>query len=282
MIWRTLTAASLLLLAAACSTPPATPTDTETAAETEAAPPGSVLVARSGGGTAPLPLDEPTELRELQGLGATPPPTITLTTPGADAVVEPGGFTVGYEIEGYEVGEAEDLRQHVHVILDDQPYEADYSDTGSITFGSDKLTPGAHLLTVFLSRDIHLSLKNPEASSHVVFHVGEASAETSIDPAAPTLVYSRPKGEYSRSDGSARNIMLDFYLLNVSLGPDAYRVRATIDGGTPMTIEDWGPRIVLTDAAPGEHTVRLELLDADGNPVAGPLNDTTRTITITE
>lgn len=272
---------SLLLVATACAAPAEAPSTDEESAAGQISP-GSVQIARSGGGTDPLPIDDGAALDQLQGLGVTPAPSIMLSVPSADATLEEGKLDVSYRIANYEVGEAEDLRQHVHVILDDHPYEADYSSSGSTSFGSDRLTPGSHLLTVFLSRASHLSLKNPEASDHVVFHVREPGAEGGFDTTMPTLVYSRPKGEYARSDGSARNIMLDFYLLNATLGPDAYKVRATIDGGPAMMIEEWGPRIILTDPAAGEHTVRLELLDAEGYPVPGPINDTTRTITIIE
>lgn len=272
---------AFLAVFTACAPQPAEEPMEEPAAEEPAAEQteslATVPVARSDGGTVPLPLGDPDAMNTLQGIGVTPPPTIRLTTPAADATVESDELTVGYEIENYEVGE--DVGQHVHVILDDQPYKADYSPTGSVSFSAGELTPGTHMMTVFLSREMHLSLKNPEASDHVIFHVGEAS-DAGFEAGAPTLVYSRPKGDYAGE--AAEHVMLDFYLFDVALGPDGHRVRATVDGGPAMMIDSWGPRIVLTAPTPGEHTVRLELLDAEGNPVPGPTNDTSRTITIGE
>ena len=245
-----------------------------------AAEPTGVEVARSGGGTVELPLRDEAAMRRLQGIGVMPAPTLRLVQPAPNEIIEPGPITVRYEIENYEVGEA--IGQHVHVILDNEPYKADYAPDGSVSFTIDELTPGTHVLTAFLSRPMHLALKNSEASSQAIFHVGEPSPDFGQALDAPLLVYSRPKGSYSRGDGSAANIMLDFYLLNVELSTDGYRVRATVDGGPATLIDSWGPRIILTDPAPGEHMIRLELLDPAGAPVPGPTNDTTRTITITE
>jgi hypothetical protein len=269
-------AALSLLLVVGCGTaePPAAPiAEPADAADT-------VLVARSGGGVIELPLRDEAALRQLQGLGVEPAPGLELTAPTAGSTLEPGPLTVQYEIANYEVGQ--EIGQHVHLILDNQAYKADYSPTGSVTFAAEELAPGVHTLTAFLSRPMHLSVKNAEAADRVVFHVGEASAATGHDLDAPALIYSRPKGSYSRSDGAASNLMLDFYLFNVELTEGGYHVRATVDGGPATIIQTWGPRVILTDPAPGEHTVRLELLDAAGLPVPGPTNDTTRTITVTE
>lgn len=241
-----------------------------------------VEVAKSGGGTATLPLDDDETMARLQGLGLTPAPTIRLTSPTDGATVEAGTTVeVHYEIDNYEVGKGPDMpNQHVHVILDDRPYEADYAPTGSVTFSPDELSEGTHVLTAFLAREMHLSLKNPGASAQALFHVGAPDEGWTWEVGQPRLVYSRPKGSYARADGSAANIMLDFYLFDAEIGAGAYRVRATVDGGEPFLITEWAPRIVLENPETGEHTVRLELLDAEDNPVPGPTNDTTRTIEV--
>lgn len=264
---------TLLAAVTACAAPPPESPEPETGTGT--------MVARSGGGAVELPLRDRAAMRELQGLGLMPVPTLTLLRPTPDEVIEPGSLTVSYRIDGYTV--SEDSGQHVHVIVDDQAYMADYSPEGSVTIAADQLARGTHTLTAFLSRPMHLALKNPEAAARVRFHVGEPGVDAaSLDLTAPTLVYSRPKGQYARSDGSAQNIMLDFYLFHAVLGEGQYAVRVTVDGGTPSLLDAWWPSIVLTDPAPGEHSVRLELLDAAGNPVPGPSNDVTRTIVVVE
>ncbi|HYY96313.1 MAG TPA: hypothetical protein VE713_17545, partial [Pyrinomonadaceae bacterium] len=91
-----------------------------------------------------------------------------------------------------------------------------------------------------------------------------------------------PKGEYKGDDTNA--IMIDFWLLNGKLqdGGGDYRVRYTVDGGGAKYIDKWGP-IWLTGWTAGKHTVKLELVDKNGNPVdnAG-YNATTREITVTK
>jgi len=110
----------------------------------------------------------------------------------------------------------------------------------------------------------------------------QQSSAGSVDKAKPLLTYSRPKGEYKGDDTNA--IMIDFWLLNARLkdGGGDYRVRYSVDGGEAKYIDKWEP-IWLTGWTPGKHTVKLELVDRDGNPVEnGGYNTTTRDITITK
>ncbi|PYS97664.1 MAG: hypothetical protein DMF65_11250 [Acidobacteria bacterium] len=110
----------------------------------------------------------------------------------------------------------------------------------------------------------------------------QQSSAGSVDKTKPLLTYSRPKGEYKGDDTNA--IMIDFWLLNARLkdGGGDYRVRYTVDGGEAKYIDKWEP-IWLTGWTAGKHTVKLELVDRDGNPVEnGGYNTTTREITITK
>ena len=67
--------------------------------------------------------------------------------------------------------------------------------------------------------------------------------------------------------------MLDFYLINAELGKD-YTVKAEINGEEHM-IDKWQPYYI--EGLPmGENTIRLTLLDAEGNPAEVPLNPVTR------
>ena len=98
-----------------------------------------------------------------------------------------------------------------------------------------------------------------------------------IDLTKPLLTYSRPKGEYAGAD--ADPIMIDFWLVNARLGTD-YRVRYTVDDGAPGFINVWDP-IWLTGWTAGKHTVKLELVDKNGQVVEnGGYNSTTREINV--
>ncbi|HXT64828.1 MAG TPA: hypothetical protein VN696_17435 [Pyrinomonadaceae bacterium] len=206
---------------------------------------------------------------------------------------------------------------HIHVILDNQPYEA-YYELGQ-PFELRNVAEGKHTLRVFPSRPWHESFKNDGAFQLVSFTVkgggdaakptttnkGETMASPTKSPAAsasptpahegkdmaksnagdldltkPLLTYSRPKGEYTGAD--ADPIMIDFWLRNAKLQGEGgdYRVRYTVDGGTPGFIDSWNP-IWLAGWMSGKHTVKLELVDKSGQPVEnGGYNSTTREINI--
>ena len=109
----------------------------------------------------------------------------------------------------------------------------------------------------------------------------EKTSVAPFQPTDPTLVYSRPKGEYSGAD--AEKVALDFYLLNAELGEGKYAVRATVTpaSGMPETImvKSWAP-YDLVNLPHGEAKVKLELLDKDGKVVPGRFNSTERSIKV--
>jgi hypothetical protein len=126
--------------------------------------------------------------------------------------------------------------------------------------------------------------KSPAASaSPTPAHEGKDMAKSNagdLDLTKPLLTYSRPKGEYTGAD--ADPIMIDFWLRNAKLQGEGgdYRVRYTVDGGTPGFIDSWNP-IWLAGWMSGKHTVKLELVDKSGQPVEnGGYNSTMREINI--
>ena len=237
------------------------------------------------------------------------------------------------DLKGYKPHKdpATGMGNHIHVILDNEPYEA-YYDLDH-PFELRNVTDGPHTIRVFPSRPWHESYKNDGAFQMVTFTVkggGDASKPTTtntgekmadnkatspvkpqsqansnkpaaeaspaatpegkdytqpssagqVDRSKPLLTYSRPKGEYKGDDANA--IMIDFWLSNAKLQGDGgdYRVRYTVDSGEAKYIDKWGP-IWLTGWAAGKHTVKLELVDKNGNPVEnGGYNTTTREITV--
>lgn len=247
-------------------------------------------------------------------------PTLKVLSPANNATIN--GATVevkldlGGDLKGYmpHKDPATGKGNHVHVILDNQPYEA-YYELGQ-PFELRNVTEGKHTLRVFPSRPWHESYKNDGAFQIVTFTVkgggdtskptttnkGETMASPMKSPAAkaspspagegkemaksnageldltkPLLTYSRPKGEYAGAD--ADPIMIDFWLVNARLGTD-YRVRYTVDGGAPGFINVWDP-IWLTGWTAGKHTVKLELVDNNGQVVEnGGYNSTTREINV--
>jgi len=162
--------------------------------------------------------------------------------------------------------------QHIHYIVNNGPYAAHYmSDV------PDQLDAGNYVVLAFLSRSYHESVKSEGAYFIENITVGEVEVEEA-DLTAPHLFYSRPKGTYSGAD--TKKVMLDFYLLNATLSPEGNKVKATINGNEFM-IEEWAPHYI--EGMPmGENTIKLELVDVEGNSIVGPFNSVERTITLSE
>ncbi len=195
---------------------------------------------------------------------------------------------------------------HVHVILDNQPYAAHYMwDEG---FELRNVPDGEHTLRMFASRPWHESYKNEKAFKTIKFMVKNGKADESkpttddngkkladakfegtdvkeskagnVDFGKPLLTYSRPKGTYKSAD--ADSIMIDFWLANAKLTGDGgnYKIRYIINNGEAKMLEKWKP-IWLKSLKDGKNKIKLELVDKDGKLVEnGGYNSTTREITI--
>src|SRR3954452_1616433 len=102
-------------------------------------------------------------------------PTLKIAEPKAGATV--GSSTVkvkldlGGDLKGYMPGMNEETHtgNHIHVILDNQPYEA-YYNLGQ-DFELRNVTDGDHTIRVFPSRPWHESFKNEGAFAMVSFKV---------------------------------------------------------------------------------------------------------------
>jgi len=251
-------------------------------------------------------------------------PTLKIIEPKADSTVTSSTvelkLQLSGDLKGYKpmMDESTHTGNHIHVILDNQPYEAYYN--LDQPFELRNIQDGEHTLRVFPSRPWHESFKNDGAFQMVKFSVKNGGADTtkpattnngqqmsnnnananaqakptpegkdmqastsgSIDAKKPLLTYSRPKGEYKGADADA--VMIDFWLFNGKLSGDGgeYRVRYTVDGGDAKYIEKWEP-IWLSGWTAGKHTLKLELVNQNGEAVDnGGYNVTSRDITITK
>ncbi|HEX8070124.1 MAG TPA: hypothetical protein VF546_09250 [Pyrinomonadaceae bacterium] len=350
--------ARLLLACAACGVPAAllagcAPADNQnantTATTTVTPPPATPLPQNLTVVERPQKIKDQTAQRGQQDDAA---PTLRFLAPTEGATVNGSTVAVrlalGGDLKGYKPHKDPETQMgnHIHVILDNQPYEAYYD--LEAPFELRNVTAGRHTLRVFPSRPWHESYKNAGACQLVTFTVkggGDASKPTTtndgqvlapngnantgagnknaanvnnanaahanantsaanannanaappregkdmppseagaVDPKKPLLTYSRPKGEYKGADADA--IMLDFWLSNAKLQGDGgdYRVRYTVDNAAPQYLDKWTP-IWLSGWVAGKHTVKLELVDREGNVVDnGGYNATTREITVTK
>lgn len=208
--------------------------------------------------------------------------TLSITAPENGAELSPGDVKFTFDVGNYELGAAtdgagtnglanSDMGQHIHAILNNQPYMAHY-DPEFVK----ELDANNYVLLSFLSRSYHESLKHKSAMDIIKFTVGDAQPDT-FDLDAPHIFYSRPKGTYK---ADTDKILLDFYLVNCELSPEGYNVRATING-TEFMLTDWTAYII--EGLPmGKSVIKLELLDSEGNLVEGPYNPSERSITLGE
>lgn len=203
-----------------------------------------------------------------------PDAKLKITNPEAGQTLESGDkVTVEFSLTNYRTGE--EIGQHVHVIVDNDPYIAHYNANEPLVL--EDLEPGTHTIRAFPARHYHLAVKKGDVFKTTTFHVKEKSKDFKFDPSKPYLTYSRPKGTYS--EVAAKELLLDFYVSNVELGDSAKAV-VTIDDGEPMEMTEWKPTL-LDPLEKGEHKVNLKLVDADGELIEnGGYNNTTRTITV--
>ncbi len=143
--------------------------------------------------------------------------------------------------------------QHIHLIVDDNPYSAQYVNN----FDFD-VADGDHTVLAFLSRSYHESIKTADAHILKKISVKDKSITNTADITEPRVTYSRPKGTYVGKD--TEKIMLDYYISNASLG-DGYTLEATINGETHV-LDTWQPMYV--EGFPmGENKVTLTLKKGD-------------------
>jgi hypothetical protein len=148
-------------------------------------------------------------------------------------------------------------------VVNDRSYRAIYDISEPVML--DDLPAGTHVVRAFPGRDWHESVKAPGAFAQVAVVVGDGDAAPFE---GPTVVYSRPQGVYEGA--AADSVLVDFYVDGVELSETATRLRLTLDGEQTFRITAWRPHLLVGLSA-GEHTLRMELLDADGNAVPAPL-----------
>jgi len=193
-----------------------------------------------------------------------------------DIVAHEDGYEFSFDVESYELG-MQTLKnfdyelansakgQHIHFIVNNDPYSAHYEDTFT-----KKFQESSNVILAFLSRSYHESVKNP--NSFVLTQVGEDK----IDLNNEFLFYSRPKGTYKGSD--SEKLLLDFYLINTEISANGNKVRATIQE-KEFIIDEWAP-YYIKGLPKGEIKIKLELIDTFGNLKDTPFNPSERTVTL--
>lgn len=207
-----------------------------------------------------------------------PTPRVAIRAPANNSTTRENRVEVRLAVQNWRnVADANDMR-HIHLVLDNEPYRR--IDDPSRPVVLENLSEGTHVLRAFPGWETHETVKEAGAFAVTVFHVGRATANFGFNPRGPLLTYSRPKGEINGP--GADRILLDFYLTNIApndLGESGFRVRPTIDGAALPDLTAWVP-YYITNLPDGAHTIGLQLIGRDGNPVPGPFNRAENRITV--
>jgi len=158
--------------------------------------------------------------------------------------------------------------QHIHLIINNDPYYAKYTNNFSQSLNAEN-----NVILAFLSRSYHESVKNKNA--YLITQIGESN---SIDLSKELLFYSRPKGTYKGE--STKKVLLDFYLVNTQISPDGNKVRATIEG-KEFLIDEWSP-YYIEGLPKGEISIKLELIDRYGKLINTAFNPSERKVILTD
>ena len=188
-------------------------------------------------------------------------------------------FMFSFKVENFKLGEQtekdfdfqlanSEKGQHIHVIINNNPYYAKYTNNFS-----QSLNTNNNVILAFLSRSYHESVKNDNA--YLITQIGESN---SIDLSKELLFYSRPKGTYKGE--STKKVLLDFYLVNTQISPNGNRVKATIEG-TEFMINEWSP-YYIEGLPKGEISIKLELIDKYGKTIDTPFNPSERKVILKE
>ena len=154
--------------------------------------------------------------------------------------------------------------QHIHLIINNNPYSAHYTNKFK-----KKLDPDNGVILAFLSRSYHESVKNKNA--YIFTQYGDLEK---IDLDKQYLFYSRPKGTYTGQD--TKKLLLDFYLVNTTISKNGNKVRATIND-EEFLIDEWSP-YYIEGLPKGEVKIKLELINSSGELIDNPFNPSIRSV----
>lgn len=190
-----------------------------------------------------------------------------------------------FELSGFELGKMtedtglkglafDEKGQHLTILLNNKPFQAVFD--ANMEFD---LPIGHYVMLAFPSRSYYESVKVEKALVLKEFSVGKVENVEPFDADAPHIFFNRPRGQYEHRD--AEKILVDFYMLNVDLSKDGYKVEINVNG-TAFVVDRWQAYSVSGLGRGMAHSIRLTLLDADGRRVKSPFNPAVRSIRINE
>ncbi len=184
------------------------------------------------------------------------------------------------------------MGQSIHVVIDNEPYFArtgpslaPYDEEGNFYEAQYRfkipyhLSKGEHFIRVFPCRSFGESLKSQGSFAASSFFVETKKENQNVNLSQPYLTYNEPSGYLKLTE--RQPVLLDFYLSNAELSKDGYKIRLTIDKNIKRILTAWTPYYIY-GLRNGKHTIRLELINRNGDKVPGEFNDIQRTFKISK
>ncbi len=206
-------------------------------------------------------------------------PQIKIIAPKAGQLLSDNTVTVSFQLQDLPIYKDKSLGlgPHLHLVVDDQPYQSIYNASESIVLKD--LEPGTHTVRIFAASPWDEAFKNDGAFAQVTFDVFTKTDDNRPQTQKPLLTYNQPQGTYG-----AEPILLDFYVTNAPLHLIAqesdtdsiqdWKVKATVNGQS-FLLDRWQPTY-LKGFKPGKNWVQLEFIDEKGNRVENFGNNTAR------
>ena len=201
-------------------------------------------------------------------------PQLSVVSPKPGSQVGAGDWTLQLQLEDWPVLESSELGAGPHVVvqLDQQaPQRIFSSDSkGLISVDMPALTPGSHHLSAFAALPWGEATAGKNARIQWQLYRGLATPEALPDLDAPQLVAVAPQ---QLAAGAA--VPINWFLFNAPLqhlrdGDEQWRLRLSLDGSS--VVLDRAQSLWLKPLKAGEHFLKLELLDGDGNPLQPAFN----------
>ena len=201
-------------------------------------------------------------------------PQLSVVSPKPGSQVGAGDWTLQLRLDDWPVLESSELGAGPHVVvqLDHQePQRIFATDSkGLISVSMPALTPGSHHLSAFAALPWGEAAAGKNARIQWQLYRGLATPEALPDLDAPQLVAVPPQ---QLAAGAA--VPINWFLFNAPLqhlrdGDEQWRLRLSLDGSS--VVLDRAQSLWLKPLKAGEHFLKLELLDGDGNPLQPAFN----------
>ena len=201
-------------------------------------------------------------------------PQLSVVSPKPGSQVGAGDWSLQLRLDDWPVLESSELGAGPHVVvqLDHQePQRIFATDSkGLISVSMPALTPGSHHLSAFAALPWGEAAAGKNARIQWQLYRGLATPEALPDLDAPQLVAVPPQ---QLAAGAA--VPINWFLFNAPLqhlrdGDEQWRLRLSLDGSS--VVLDRAQSLWLKPLKAGEHFLKLELLDGDGNPLQPAFN----------